>query len=114
VLLTAGDPTSSSPDKLVYPGSELYLKDDKVAGWKIDPGASSLRVKLWPDAPVDPDLDAFTVGSTKNDVLVVQGTPTSFSENTFGYGGSEVYFQRNRVVSWKEDPASVRLRAVRR
>jgi len=114
VLATAGVPTSASEDKLVYQGSELYLKDDKVVGWRIDPAGSPLRVKLWPDAPVDPDLDSFTVGSTKNEVLVVQGTPTTFSENTFGYGRSEVYFQHNRVASWKEDPTSIRLRAVRR
>jgi hypothetical protein len=114
VLATAGAPASASQDKLVYPGAELYMKNGTVVGWKVDPGASSLRVKLWPDAPVDPDLDAFTVGSSKNEVLVVQGTPTSFSEITFGYGRSEVYFQHNRVVSWKEDPTSIRLHAVRR
>ena len=60
---------------------------------------------------MDPDLDAFTVGSTKNDVLAVEGTPSYYSENKWGYDGAEVYFQDNRVVSWKNDPASVPLRA---
>jgi hypothetical protein len=44
----------------------------------------------------------------------VQGTPTFWSENTFGYGGSEVYFKNGKVVNWKNDPESVPLRAKRR
>jgi hypothetical protein len=114
VLATAGTPVSSSPDKLTYKGSEVDFKDGKVAGWKIDPVTSVLRVKLWPDAPVDTSQHVFSVGSTKNDVLVIQGTPTSFSEDKFAYGGSEVYFENNRVVSWKNDPGSVPLRAISR
>jgi len=85
-----------------------------VSDWTIDPFTSPLRVKLWPDAPVDTSLQYFAVGSTKNDVLVVQGTPTSFSADRFGYGSSEVFFKDNRVVSWKNDPASVPLRVASR
>ncbi len=106
VIATAGAPTSATDSKLVYGASELYLTGGKVSGWKIDPASAPMRVKLWPDAPVDPDLDSFGVGSSKNVVLVVQGTPTYFTANIFGYGGSEVYFQNGRVASWKEDPAS--------
>jgi hypothetical protein len=43
-------------------------------------------------------------------VLVVNGTPTTFSEERFAYGSSEVYFQNGRVVRWKNDPASVPLK----
>jgi curved DNA-binding protein CbpA len=106
VIAVAGAPASATDDKLVYGSSELYFANGKVVGWKIDPASAPIRVKLWPDAPVDPDLDSFGVGSSKNVVLVVQGTPTYFSANTFGYGRSEVYFQNGRVVSWKEDPGS--------
>ncbi len=114
VIAAAGAPVSSSQDKLAYKGAEIDFTDGKVSGWKIDPFASPIRVKLWPDAPVDTSLQVFSVGSTKNDVLVVQGTPTSFSEDKFGYGASEVYFQNDRVVSWKNDPSSVPLRAISR
>lgn len=109
VIATAGQPTASLPDKLVYRGSEIDFQDDRVSGWKIDP-AAPLRVKLWPDGPVDTSLEAFTVGSTRNEVLVVQGTPTAFAANQFSYGGSEVYFQNDRVVSWKNDPATIPLK----
>jgi hypothetical protein len=105
-----GAPTSASDGKLVYGGSELYFTGGKLTGWKIDPASAHIRVKLWPDAPVDPDLTFFAVGSSKSAVLVVQGTPTFLSENQFGYGGSIVYFRDERVVSWKNDLATVPLR----
>jgi hypothetical protein len=110
VLAQQGPPTASSDDKLVYGKSEVYLKDGVVIGWRIDPVSSPIRVKLWPQASVDPGLDFFYYGSSKDSVLALQGTPTGFSENKFEYGGSVVYFQHNRVVSWKNDPASVPLR----
>jgi hypothetical protein len=110
VLAQLGTPTASSDDKLVYGKSELYLKDGAVVGWRIDPVSSPIRVKLWPEAPVDPGLDFFSYGSSRDAVLAVQGTPTAFSEDKFEYGGSVVYFQNKRVVSWKNDPASIPLR----
>jgi hypothetical protein len=110
VLEQQGTPTASSDDKLVYGRSELYLKDGSVIGWRIDPVSSPIRVKLWPAASVDPDPGYFAVGSSRDFVLVVQGTPTAFTEDKFEYGGSVVYFQNNRVVSWKNDPASIPLR----
>jgi cytochrome c-type biogenesis protein CcmH/NrfG len=53
-------------------------------------------------APILPNLprDYFTIGSTKDEVVAVQGTPDSFSENKFQYGSSDVHFQNGRVISW--------------
>lgn len=109
VTAVLGAPTASTESKLTYGASELDFTNGKLSGWKIAASAP-IRVKLWPESPVDPDLASFHVGSTKDEVLVVQGTPTLFSENTFGYGGSRVFFENNRVVSWKNDPATVPLR----
>lgn len=114
VIAIAGAPAADSGDKLAYNGAELDFKDGRLSGWKIDPATAPLRVKLWPETSVDPTLDVFSVGSTKDDVLLVQGTPTLLSADKFGYGSSEIYFRNNRVVSWKNDPASVPLRAVSR
>jgi hypothetical protein len=110
VLAQQGTPTASSEDKLVYGKSELYLKYGVVTGWRIDL-SSTIRVKLWPEVPVDPGLSFFSYGSSKDSVLVVQGTPTAFTEDKFEYGGSVVYFRNNRVYSWRNDPASIQLRA---
>jgi hypothetical protein len=94
---------------MFYQGSEIDFRKGQVAGWKMD-AKSTIRVKLWPDRPPVPGATTFNVGSSKSDVIALQGTPTLFSDNEFGYGGSMVFFQNDRVVSWKEDPTSVRLR----
>ncbi len=110
VLALLGTPTAALENKFVYGRSELYFKNDNVVGWRIDPVSSPIRVKLWPESPIGTSQDYFTVGSSKDVVLVVQGTPTAFSADKFEYGGSEVYFRNNRVVNWKNDPASIQLR----
>ncbi len=106
-----GTPTAFTENKLVYGKSELYLKDNSVIGWRIDQVSSPIRVKAWPGSRVDPELSSFTVGSSMDVVLAVQGTPTTFSEDKFEYGRSEVLFQNRRVVQWKDDPASIPLHA---
>jgi hypothetical protein len=108
VLTQQGTPTASSDDKLVYGKSELYLKNGSVVGWRIDP-AFPIRVKLWPSTAVDPSLASYSVGSSKDEVLTVQGTPTAFTADRFEYGKSVVIFRNNKVVSWKEDPDSTPL-----
>jgi hypothetical protein len=110
VIAMQGHPTESSQDKLIYGRSELDLKDGSVVGWKINPESNPIRVKLWPEHSVDTSQTFFTVDSTKDDVLVVQGTPTAFSKDEFDYGGSAVYFRGNRVANWKNDPSSIPLR----
>ena len=111
VISVEGAPTTETETELTYGHTELYFNNDRLVGWKIDAASPHIRVKLWPDAAVDPELDSFWIGSSKNEVLAVEGTPTLWSENTFGYGGSEVYFKDGRVVSWKNDAATFPLHA---
>jgi hypothetical protein len=111
VLGQLGTPTIATENKLVYGRSVLYFKDDSVTGWRIDPASSPIRVKLWPQSRVDTNVRYFTVGSSKDVVLALQGTPTGFSEDKFVYGRSQVYFQNNHVVRWINDPSSIPLRA---
>lgn len=67
---------------------------------------SSDRASLvvYPDE--DPQVPYFTVGSTKNDVIRIQGPPNKVAGNVFVYGLSEVYFKNGRVESWRTDPSS--------
>jgi hypothetical protein len=111
VLDVLGKPTSSAGEKMNYDRSEIDFRDGRVVGWQIDP-RSPIRVKLWADRPLVPGVQVFSVGSSKSDVIALQGTPTLFSDDTFGYGGSFVYFKKDVVVGWKQDPGSVRLRVV--
>jgi hypothetical protein len=113
VLTILGNPTSSSGEKMFYNGSEVDFRNGRVAGWKIDPKTAPIPVRLWPDSGPVPGLTHFGIGSTKSDVINLQGTPTLFSENKFGYGSSVVLFQNDRVVGWNEDPNSTRLRVAR-
>ncbi|HXS75979.1 MAG TPA: J domain-containing protein [Terracidiphilus sp.] len=109
VLSVLGTPTSSSGEKMFYNNSEIDFKNGQVSGWRIDP-ASPIRVKLWSDSSSVPGLTTFGIGSSKSDVIALQGTPTFFSENEFGYGNSRVFFQNNRVTGWKENSGSTPLR----
>jgi hypothetical protein len=105
VIAAQGAPTAETADEMDYGNSKLYFDKGVVMGWRID-SSSPLRVKLWPDAKVDPNLQTFGMDSTRNEVIVVQGTPTTYSPSMFGYGKSEVYFQYGRVVGWKNDAAT--------
>jgi hypothetical protein len=52
-----------------------------------------------PQGPKRPD--SFGLGSTKGEVLAVQGKPDEAGNDTWHYGGSEVYFLNDRVVGWR-------------
>jgi hypothetical protein len=54
----------------------------------------------------DPRTPYFTVGSTRNDVLRLQGKPSAIENDSFEYGRSTVYFKNGRVQSWHADPDS--------
>lgn len=49
---------------------------------------------------------SFTVGSTKDDVLAIQGTPSSLGADEWWYGASVVRFQAGHVVGWESSPSS--------
>lgn len=113
VLTVLGKPDSSLGEKMFYKGSEIDFRNGRVAGWRIDPRTSAIRVKLWPEKAPTPGVTSFNIGSSKNDVIAIQGTPTLLSDNEFGYGSSVVFFRNDLVVGWKEDPGSVRLKVAR-
>ena len=110
VLTILGKPTSSAGQKMFYRDSEIDFRNGRVVGWVIDPRMAPIRVKLWPGKVPVPGTTQFAFGSSKSDVIALQGTPSLFSDNKFGYGNSMVYFQNNQVIGWDEDPNSVRLR----
>jgi hypothetical protein len=110
VLVVQGTPTSLTDTEWDYGTCNIYFSRGRVIGWLNDFGAP-LRVKMLPTGHVDGNLDYFTVGSTKDEVLAVQGTPTSLTDARWGYGLSRVYFWKGRVVSWgicSSNPLKVR------
>jgi hypothetical protein len=61
---------------------------------------------MLPSGPVEPAKGYFTVGSSKDEVLSVQGTPTDFDDRVWKYGASSVFFSGNRVIGWDMWPGS--------
>ena len=97
------------PYFLLYGSSKVSLKDGRVASWQ-NTTANPLKVRLLPKQ-ITINKGYFTLESTKDEVLAVQGTPDTFydsdSESQFFYGSSDtlsemskVYFEEDRVVGW--------------
>ena len=110
VLAIQGTPTDVSEDEFGYGFSTVYFSHGVVRSW-YNSRVSTLKVRLLPSANIA-RKEYFTVGSTKDDVLAIQGTPTEFFEDEFGYGFSKVYFSHGVVHSWhnsRVNPLKVRL-----
>lgn len=85
-------------------GSAGTSNSAKAAHAKNTAASESPSLLVYPAD--EPGVPHFTVGSTRSDVVKVQGTPTKIAGNVFKYGLSEVYFQDGRVQSWHTDPGS--------
>ncbi len=96
VLTAQGTPKSITGNTFGYDYSTVYFQNDRVTGWSNI--SRNLRVRM--DSNSLTTESYFTVGSTKDDVIKIQGTPDNITGNTFGYGYSTVYFQNNQVKSW--------------
>jgi hypothetical protein len=110
VISVMGSPVSSSANALLFRNAAFYFHNGAVVGWKVNPALIPLHVKLWPTGHPDPRASNFSIGSSKNDVIAVQGTPTLLSENKLAYGASEVFLEGGRVIGWNDNHASERLR----
>jgi DnaJ domain len=97
VLRIQGSPDSFTDNMFWYGTSFVGFQGDRVVSWSN--GFLKLKAQLLP-RPGTNAPPFFTVGSSKDEVLAVQGTPDSFTDNMFWYGTSFVGFQGDRVVSW--------------
>ena len=55
-----------------------------------------------------------TVGSTKDEVLAIQGTPDAFTGTGFRYGNSYIHFKDDRVVGWVNSYPSLKVKMLPR
>ena len=85
-----------APDKPVAPASETVAPSTVESAKNLEMAFAKTPDSV-PSVPISPKRDFFTVGSTKDEVLAMQGTPTSFSEQMFWYGSSSVQFQNGKV-----------------
>ena len=107
VVAIQGTPDSFSETRFDYGFSTVYFHNGRVTSWS-NSQLNPLRAKL---KATPTNKTYFTVGSTKGEVVAIQGTPDSFSETRFDYGFSTVYFHNGRVTSWSNsqlNPLKVR------
>ena len=101
VISVLGNPTSSTGEKMFYKRVGDRFQKRTGGGMEdrsrhSDPGQTLVRYALRSrPGHLRRRLE-------KSDVIAMQGTPTLFSDNEFGYGNSHVFFQNDRVTGWKE------------
>jgi len=106
VLAIQGTPDRFTERSLHYGTSDVFFRDGRVLSWYN--GYPKLKVRMPPTSSTDKTY--FAVGSTKDEVLAIQGTPDRFTDSSFHYGTSDVFFQNGRVVSWYNGYPKLRAR----
>lgn len=98
VLRVEGVPDKISGRTWVYNLSEIHFKNRRVDSYNNFDG--SLKVRLLPMHPTVRSPAFFALGSTKNQVLAVMGTPTRIRRQTWYYGFSSIHFKSGRVAAF--------------
>lgn len=112
VLQIQGTPTSISKysgmnqEVWSYNFSRVTFKNDRVS--EYSDLSNNLKIQLTPSSTSKSDADYFTVGSTKDEVLQIQGTPTSVSkysgmnQEVWSYNFSRITFKNGRVSEYSD------------
>lgn len=100
-----GTPTEVSGDTWSYNYSTVTFTDGVVSGWFTN----GTRLKVGFATKQRPGA-TFTVGSTPEQVLSAQGTPTEVSGDTWGYDYSTVTFTNGVVSGWFTNGTRLRTR----
>jgi hypothetical protein len=102
VYAIQGIPTRTEGDIWYYGNSKVYFAKGKVLHWdeNID---NPLKVHALAETDSLSRLH-FGLGSSRGEVLAVQGRPDSDAGNVWDYGLSRVYFENDRVTGWQESP----------
>jgi hypothetical protein len=101
VYAVQGIPTLTQGDTWHYGKSQIRFAQGKVISWSQHPD-NPLRIAR--DQRVGMQEGTFEVGSTKDEVRTIQGTPITETETVWDYGPSRVHFKNNRVIHWEESP----------
>jgi hypothetical protein len=107
VIDAQGTPDAFTDTSFTYGTSKVYFSGGRVTSWRVHD--RPLNAKLLPKTDVGSPTH-FTVGSSKDEVLAVQGTPDAFDESKFDYGTSRVYFDKGKVSSWDSRHPPLRAR----
>jgi hypothetical protein len=99
VLALQGTPTSTIGNRYYWGYSTVDFSNARVIAWDNSELGRPLKVKMLSKG-VAPTSGYFTMGSTIDEVLALQGTPTSTIGNRYYWGFSTVDFSNGRVIAW--------------
>jgi len=102
VLAVEGTPSSIIGDTYFFGMSSVSFSSGRVVGWQSSP-YNRLKVSL-PSRSQSSNPGVFKQGSTVDEVLAVEGTPSAIIGDTYFWGMSSVYFSSGRVVGWQSSP----------
>lgn len=102
VYAVQGVPTLTDGETWYYGKSQIRFAQGKVISWNQHP---DYPLRIARDQPAQMQDGTFEVGSTKDEVRAIQGTPVTETETVWDYGPSRVHFKNNRVTHWEESPA---------
>ena len=97
VLLVHGTPTRVEDNKWFYGFAELVFRYGRVA--EYDNYFGRLNIRVLPSTQSEQPGRFFTIGSTRDEVLEAQGTPTSVHGNRWSFDFAVVSFQDGKVQS---------------
>jgi hypothetical protein len=105
-----GIPSSIIEDTWFYDASQITFVNDRVIGYSNNSG--NLHMKLLPKTDSD-HIRArgyFTIGSTKDEVIAIQGTPSGIIGNTWIYGLSKINFYNGKVTSYSNTSKNLKVK----
>lgn len=108
VLRIQGRPSRVQGQVWIYGLSEIQFKDGRLVRYNNFDGSLKIRLQPQPD-PENPATGFFTLGSTENDVLLAQGTPTRVEPGKWHYGFSEIQFKGGRVQGYQNYYGNLRV-----
>jgi len=97
-----GAPSSVEENIWHYGHSKIYFQNDRVSGWLNHP-ENPLQVPSTEQSQPGEGRH-FHVGSTKEEVRLIQGDPIEAHPDVWDYGLSRVYFHDDRVTGWDDSP----------
>ncbi len=108
VLAVQGSPTRADSSRWGYGFSEVRFKDQRAVGF--DNFFGNLKIKILPSPSYNPTerKEYFTTGSSQDEVLAVQGTPSSIQGNMWFYSLSNILFRDGRVQTVADASGALR------
>jgi hypothetical protein len=91
----------------MFGSSVVHFEGNRVLRW--EDFQANLKAKLISKKNSN-NVGYFTFGSTKDEVLAIQGQPTGVYESFWLFGSSVVHFEGNRVLRWEDFQANLKVK----